>query len=337
MAHSTSVNNIKDVLKALAVLGINGEELLAEHNINLTDYKNDMHRVPGHIAEKSYSILITAANDPLLVFKAAKEINPASYSVLGFSSMCSENLSDFFSRFEKYHLIIGSLNEVAYKTELNINRLIFKPLIDFSSETHDWHHEFFCIAVLRVIRMIYHSNYSFEQVTLATSPKPEYRQYYEDYFGCPVIFECDETVLYINHSDCSKPLYNANSEVASQNDLVALKMIAKLNEGDFSSKLKALMIELLPTGYCRKEKAAEMLFISPRVLHRKLHKLGLSYQSLLDETRQELAEQYLKSGVNTLEIAFRLGYTDSSNFSRSFKRWFGISPSDYKNQNERSE
>ncbi len=112
-------------------------------------------------------------------------------------------------------------------------------------------------------------------------------------------------------------------------------MIAKLNEGDFSNKVKALMVELLPTGHCRKEKAAEMLCISPRVLHRKLHKLGLNYQSLLDETRQELAEQYLKSDVNTLEIAFRLGYTDSSNFSRSFKRWFGISPSEYKSVNEK--
>ncbi|HEY0845308.1 MAG TPA: AraC family transcriptional regulator ligand-binding domain-containing protein [Noviherbaspirillum sp.] len=76
---------------------------------------------------------------------------------------------------------------------------------------------------------------------------------------------------------------------------------------------------------------AEELHMSARTLMRKLKQHGASYQGLLDEVRKERAQWYLRHTNYPMEsIAERLGYLDTTNFSRTFRRWFGISPSAYR-------
>jgi AraC-like DNA-binding protein len=75
------------------------------------------------------------------------------------------------------------------------------------------------------------------------------------------------------------------------------------------------------------DEMAKALHMSNRTLIRKLKAQGSSYQGLLDDVRQELAYWYLQQTDLPVEaIAERLGYRDTSNFSRTCKRWFGITP-----------
>jgi AraC-like DNA-binding protein len=72
---------------------------------------------------------------------------------------------------------------------------------------------------------------------------------------------------------------------------------------------------------------AKAVHMSERTLNRKLKAQGTSYQMLLDDVRQELAVWYLRQTETPVEqIAERLGYRDTSNFSRTCKRWFGVTP-----------
>jgi AraC-like DNA-binding protein len=71
--------------------------------------------------------------------------------------------------------------------------------------------------------------------------------------------------------------------------------------------------------------------MSPRTLQRRLRAEGTGYKELLDETRRELAAQYIRSSRYSInEITFLLGFSDVSNFSRAFKRWEGVSPSSFR-------
>lgn len=71
--------------------------------------------------------------------------------------------------------------------------------------------------------------------------------------------------------------------------------------------------------------------VSTRTLIRHLQKEGVNYQMLLDQVRKESASWMLISTSMTVEqIAMRLGYLDTSNFSRTFRRWFGINPREFK-------
>ena len=56
-----------------------------------------------------------------------------------------------------------------------------------------------------------------------------------------------------------------------------------------------------------------------------------SFQQLLDDTRRELACQYLlQLSLSVTEVAYLLGFNDTSNFARAFKRWTGCSPSAFR-------
>ena len=70
-----------------------------------------------------------------------------------------------------------------------------------------------------------------------------------------------------------------------------------------------------------------------RTLIRRLKQESSSYQTLLDTSRQQRALWYLCHTPYTVEdIAARLGYTDTTNFSRTFRRWFGRAPGEVRRE-----
>ncbi len=74
----------------------------------------------------------------------------------------------------------------------------------------------------------------------------------------------------------------------------------------------------------------EKIGISERSLQRKLESEGTNFRELVDKIRCEKAIQLIKNPSLSLEnIANHLGYTNTKNFSRAFKRWTGKSPRRY--------
>jgi AraC-like DNA-binding protein len=76
---------------------------------------------------------------------------------------------------------------------------------------------------------------------------------------------------------------------------------------------------------------AESLSMSRRSLQRGLAKQGISYSFLLTEVRVRQAADWLENSYKPVtEIAFDLGYTDASNFTRAFRRRAGVSPQTFR-------
>lgn len=96
--------------------------------------------------------------------------------------------------------------------------------------------------------------------------------------------------------------------------------------------LVQLQIEsLLPDRTIEIDAIAESLAMKRRSLQRSLAKQGLTYSQILMLTRIRLAAKWLaRSDKPIAEIAFDLGYEDSSNFTRAFRREAGISPQDFR-------
>ena len=91
-----------------------------------------------------------------------------------------------------------------------------------------------------------------------------------------------------------------------------------------------MLLQLLPSGHVDQDTIAARLYRSRSTLQRQLGAEGTSYRDILGSTRRNLAENYLKSGEYTqAQIAFMVGFSDQSNFSRAFKRWTGMSPGEY--------
>jgi AraC-like DNA-binding protein len=84
--------------------------------------------------------------------------------------------------------------------------------------------------------------------------------------------------------------------------------------------------------------AARLLHVSPRTLHRRLVEEGTSFRATLEEVRRALAVDYLGSDrFGVAEIAYRLGYSDLSNFRRAFKRWERMPPDAWRRAQRRKD
>ncbi len=103
---------------------------------------------------------------------------------------------------------------------------------------------------------------------------------------------------------------------------------------DILAQVKQMIMQNLAQDQVRLGSIAAALQITPRTLQRKLSDAGASFQQILDQTRFQLARDYLQQAHLTLtDIAFLLGYQEQSSFNHAFKEWSGLNPGQYREQN----
>ncbi|MFC1830118.1 helix-turn-helix domain-containing protein, partial [Thermodesulfobacteriota bacterium] len=148
------------------------------------------------------------------------------------------------------------------------------------------------------------------------------------YFRSPVKFRANRDSITFPLSAVDRRLPSGNLHLAELNDQLIVQYLENLDSDDIVQRVKAGIIERLSSGGVSDEKIAPVLHMSVRSLQRKLQSTGTTFKTILDETRCELAEQYLQDPDTSLaELTFILGFSEQSAFSRAFKRWTGRSPS----------
>jgi AraC-like DNA-binding protein len=76
---------------------------------------------------------------------------------------------------------------------------------------------------------------------------------------------------------------------------------------------------------------ASELAMSERSVQRSLTEESTSYREIVDEVRKDLALSHLsRPGVSAADVAFLLGFSEPSAFTRAFRRWTGSSPSQFR-------
>lgn len=107
-------------------------------------------------------------------------------------------------------------------------------------------------------------------------------------------------------------------------DIVARNLA---DDDSLAPRVRKVAVELMVTGDCQLDRVASSFRMSRRTLTRHLEAEGTSFKRILEDTRHQLALQYLeRSNVSMQEIAFLLGYSITAAFSRAFQRWEGRSP-----------
>lgn len=112
-----------------------------------------------------------------------------------------------------------------------------------------------------------------------------------------------------------------------------LDALDQMSVQELPAYVRQLLRNLLPSGRTTIEQIAGFMDLNHRTLQRYLAEEGTSFQVLLDETRQSMAQRYLgDSTINLTQLAAMLGYSELSAFSRAFQRWFGCSPREWRAQ-----
>ena len=157
------------------------------------------------------------------------------------------------------------------------------------------------------------------------------------FFGCPVEFgrAVDEgaasDLLEFSNAAIAAPLVTADQKLLKA--LEPFCDLAAKERRTASDTLRAAVEKqaekLLPHGKAQKQTVAKALGMSTRTLSRRLAVEETTYEEVVDQLRRSLALQYLKDpGMSLSQIAWQLGYEESTSFNHAFRRWTGRSPSE---------
>ncbi len=154
---------------------------------------------------------------------------------------------------------------------------------------------------------------------------------HEAAFGCPVRFAQPANRALLRRSDLALPLSARDAAMAQLHERLVDEELARLEGGRLSHQVRRLVADRMSGEEPRREQIAAALHVSDRTLQRRLHSEGTSFQQLLDDSRRELAQRYLRKPHSSVkQVAQLLGFEDQSNFFRACKRWFGESPARYR-------
>jgi AraC-like DNA-binding protein len=163
------------------------------------------------------------------------------------------------------------------------------------------------------------------RVCFAHDP-PADRSIHERLFGRNVEFGHDFNGIVCAKGDLVRVNPDADPELARLARTMLDSQAAKEGTG-FSGQVRALVVDLVGSGACTIDRAAQHLGVDRRTIHRRLAREHETFSGIVDAVRRELAERYLKDRRPVAEIASLLGFSASSGFSHWYRRQYDAAPS----------
>ena len=316
------------VAEALDERGINSSEIFRHAGIDIESSRDPSTRFPADQMTRVYELSEEATGDPAFGLSIAEYVHPTSLNALGYSLFASRDLESFCRRIVRYFGLVSTNAVTEVDSDDKEFRLSMLPAIGLTCYAPQ---DAWLATLLRFSRFIYRPGFNPLRVRLRR-PRPERNvEKFAEWFRAPIEFGSTKNALIFDTKDMTVRLPAANAELARQNDQVVMTLLKQIGRSDIIARVRSSFIGLLPSGECSKQNVAAQLNMSERTLQNRLMARGTSYSALLSETRRELAEQYMNQRLHSVsEVAFLLGFSEISSFSRAFRAWTGESPSKYR-------
>ncbi len=328
---TTSSSWASGIVQALDLEGLDCRSLFAELGLDYAALSDPDARFAQDDMTRLWQRAVVITGNPAIGLNLAKVMRPGAMHVVGYALMSSSTLKESFQRLVRYQRIIAEGADVqlmpsenGYLLTLAIHGDQLPPARQSAEGSLG--------SILAFGRWLTGKLLVPVEVYLQGEPPVDVEPY-QSLFQAPLRFNARCHGLLISHVDMDIPLLTANAELAQLHDRFAGDYLARFSGSRVTHQARQVICRLLPQGEPRRETVAQLLHLSERTLQRRLDEEGTSFQQLLDDTRRMLAEQYLgRADLALLEIAYLLGFADPSNFYRAFKRWFSMTPGEYRAQ-----
>ena len=271
------------------------------------------------------------SKDEAFGLQLGNQLTPPTHGAMGFLANSSPNLLMALKAFQTYlptRMNFARLElvpnadwlECYYHVDLDVSPEIYRCLSEISMMI------FFECAKFIVGRPLHEAQASFSH------PKPNYSQRYTEHLPGQFEFSKPQVMVRVPLNLCHIPNASANHENYSLALRQCESILAQLHSSkdSFKYQIQKMMLSH-PPGVLSEEEAAAALFMSKRTLARRLSHEETGFRQIREEILSQQASGYLRDSQMSVEaIAALLNYHDSANFRRAFKRWFQLSPDQYR-------
>ncbi len=317
-----SVGNLWRVMESY---GLDPEPAFLAEGLNIQWPIAPGTRVPYEELDAVRANAAAASGDPAFGLRAGQCVHPSQLGALGYAVLASETLRDSFNRVARFARVISENGYIeVFERDQQLVCHIGTQAPSRNSGVRDDVQLSILVALCR-----FNAGPDFNPVHVTTRrPEPDNRLPWETFYRCPVQFDAEHNELSMTLAQADQILPSANNVLAEMNDRIVIQRLAELERDNIPGRVRAAIMDQLPSGYISDESVADALNMTPRTLHRRLKVDGESFRTLLKEVRQDLARQYVADDSLTLtEVTFLLGFSEMSSFSRAYKNWYGHSPS----------
>jgi AraC-like DNA-binding protein len=324
-----SILYIRELADYLAELGHAPRGVLAEAGVatgllddpEATVSRFDVHRVLARAA---------VVCPPDFALRLGHRMRPGHHGFLGHAMMCARTLRESLKTLERFSRTRGIPASYRLLESGAGGELVFDLTTPVGGLRRSYLEWALMIALAPSLQHGRPPEAAPERVLL-DFPAPVHLEAYTRLVPCPVYFGAGRNAVAFSKPALATALVNSNAEVLAFCEGRCELMLADLEQGrDLASRVRNRLLEG-PPPLPDAERTARSLHMSARALRRRLRAEGTSFRILVRQVRERLARRYLREGSLTVdEVSRLLGYSEPAAFSRAFKSWTRLSPSDFR-------
>jgi len=327
----TSIINLR--IAVAETLGANRDEILKEACIEPQILANPKARITKEQVMNLWTAIVKQTGSHNIGLECGLKVRFQSMGILGYVMMNSPSILIAWQKFCTYQELVMSI--VLNTIQIEGNRTMIKGEMQ-----EDWQTEF-----RYTIDCIYTS--AFTLIKNCTSKEiypievgfnfaqPHNIDRYHEIFAPAIIkFSCDNPYLIYNKSDLDNQITGTDSSMLEHFEPLLEDTANEHDKINAQSRaVRNSIFRRLKAEIPRIDEVSRELAMSVRSLQDGLKKEGTSFQNILHDVRKEMAiKQLSRPDFNVTDVAFLTGFSDVSVFSRNFKKWTGLTPTEFKNQ-----
>ena len=228
--------------KIFLAYGHDPEPIFSQEGIDYDMILRPGRRIPFRAIDNLWTKATDLIEDPCFGLRAAEFWHPSSFNTLGYACLASSTLRQALTRLYRYARMISGtaevhLNETAKGLTLTLS----------DSLKHPARMDFAMANIMSGGRL----NYGKELNPVAVSfihPQPSCAEKHVSFFRAPVHFSAESDSITFAIKDVDMKLPSGNPHLALINDHITIKYLARLDKEDIVHRVKAAIIEHLPSG-----------------------------------------------------------------------------------------
>lgn len=288
-------------------------------------------RVPERAAQEAWRMAATMTGDLALGVHLAEALPRGALDLVEYAFRSSASLGLGLERLARYGRILS--DRMAARTEATGKDFLLVVRDAGTSPIHPARAEFAMAVALRLARDATGADITPLQVCFAHGAHTDVTEHLR-FFRVPVHFDSGANTMILSRADAERPLRGADPALSA---IVRRRLEKTLAEtetttsGTMAARVRRILLDDLGQTALTPAALARALNISTRTLSRRLAVEGTSFRQILDQARCEFAKALLHDGnLSVGDIAFFLQYSEPAAFHRSFRRWTGQTPREFR-------
>ena len=329
MERTSSASWVKGLADMFAAAGIDVPALFLATGVDIALLDQPEGRIPGDQVSDLWDLAVARSGNAALGIDQQLAQHFVNFDLLTFPMLSSPDLRTGLESLSHYMALVSDATSFELVPDHGRYWFVVEH-IGHARPVPRQRQEHALLAVLTLCRWITRRNIQPLLVESRFAPPIDLAPY-EAAFECPMHFDRPVTRLLLAGDDLSARLPSRNLALLPLLQREMDDRLASLGLNSMSRRVTDEIVRRLPHGEPRREDIARFFAMADRTLQRRLHAEQASFQALLDDARRDLAQRYLAERRHTLgQIASLLGFADQSNFFRASRRWFGVSPGQYR-------